>query len=107
MATTLDKMMQRLTKERQAKVEARAKELIAQEMTLRELRQARDLTQEDIAKLLGIGQDSISRLEQRKNLTLSTLTGYITAIGGNLRLTVDFPDRPPVALSWFADEQEK
>ncbi|MBV8056814.1 MAG: helix-turn-helix domain-containing protein, partial [Deltaproteobacteria bacterium] len=54
------------------KVEAHAGELIAEEMTLRELRKARKLTQVRMAKTLGITQDSVSRLEKRSDLLLST-----------------------------------
>ena len=54
------------------KVEEMANELIAEEMTLRELRKARQLTQASVARELGISQDAISRLEQRSDLLLST-----------------------------------
>jgi len=50
------------------KVEARAAELIAEEMSLRDLRKARKLTQARLAKTLGISQDSVSRLEKRSDL---------------------------------------
>lgn len=38
---------------------------MAEYMTLQDLRKARKLTQEQIAKPLGIYQDSISKLEKR------------------------------------------
>ena len=56
MATTLKDKMKKLSAARRRKVEARAAELIAREMTLRELRQAHRRTQEHIAETLGIGQ---------------------------------------------------
>lgn len=98
MATTLKTMMDRLPAERQARVKARAEELIAEELTLRDLRKARDLTQERMAELLAIGQDSVSRLEQRSDLLLSTLRSYVNAMGGSLELVARFPDRPAVTL---------
>mgnify|MGYP002629337406 CR=1 FL=1 len=99
MATTLKTMMDRLPAERGERVKARAEELIAEELTLRDLRKARDLTQERMAEMLDIGQDSISRLEQRSDLLLSTLRSYVSAMGGSLELVARFPDRPAVTLS--------
>jgi DNA-binding XRE family transcriptional regulator len=86
------------------KVEARAAELMAEEMTLRELRHARKLTQVRMAKALGISQDGVSRLEKRSDLLLSTLRRTVEAMGGNLSLVAQFPDRPPVRLSGIADD---
>ncbi len=83
---------------RRRKVEARASELIAEEMTLRELRTARKLTQVRMARTLGITQDSVSRLEKRSDLFLSALRKTVEAMGGNLSLVAEFPDRPPVVL---------
>jgi transcriptional regulator with XRE-family HTH domain len=73
-------------------------ELIAEEKTLRDLRQALSLTQERMAETLGIGQESISRLEKRSDLLISTLGSYVKAMGGELRLVAEFPNRPPVVL---------
>jgi hypothetical protein len=67
----------------QQQVEARAAQLIAGEMTLRELRQARKLTQVRVARTPGIIQDSVSRLEKRSDLLLSTLRNTVEAVGGS------------------------
>ncbi len=85
------------------KVEDRAAELLAEEMSLRELRKARQFTQAHLARELGISQDGISRLEQRSDLLLSTLRKTVEAMGGSLSLIARFPDRPPVELSCIAD----
>lgn len=50
-----------------------------------------------------IRQESVSRLEKRSDLHLSTLREVIQAMGGELRLVVEFPDRPPIVLSGFQD----
>ena len=105
MGTTLKKKIQELPPKRRAKVKARAAELIAEEMTLRDMRKARDLTQERMAEILEIGQDSVSRLEKRSDLLLSTLRSYVQAMGGSLRLLAEFPNRPAVALTGFSDEE--
>ncbi len=102
MATNVDDIIKKLSPAQRKKVEARASQLIAEEMTLRELRHARKLTQVRVAKTLGITQDSVSRLEKRSDLLLSTLRGYVEAMGGSLSLIAEFPDREPVMLSGIA-----
>src|SRR5205085_7916968 len=88
---------------RRKKIESRAAQLIAEEMTRQELRRARECTQVEVAKKLGITQDSVSRLEQRADLLLSTLRAYIAALGGQLSLIAEFPDHEPVVLSGIDD----
>ena len=95
----LTDVMAELPAERRARVESRAEALIAEETTLRDLRRVRELTQERMAELLGVGQDNISRLEGRADMLLSTLRSYVAAMGGSLDLVVRFPDRPAVSLS--------
>ena len=72
--------------------------MVAEEMTLRDLRKARELTQARMAKQLGITQDGVSRLEKRSDLLLSTLRKSVEAIGGSLSLVAEFPDRAPSCL---------
>lgn len=96
-----------LAADRRTRIETRAKALIAEEMTLRDLRRAQDLTQERMAELLGVGQDNISRLEGRADMLLSTLRSYIAAMGGSLDLVVRFPDRPSVSLAALFGNEEK
>ena len=97
--TTLKQLMDSLPETERAIVEARAQELIAEEMTRRDLRQARAKTQAHMAKELGINQENVSRIEKRADLLISTLSGYVEAMGGKLRLVAEFPDRPPVVLT--------
>jgi DNA-binding XRE family transcriptional regulator len=98
MAKTLEEVLGAFTPEQRARVEARAQTLIAEALTLRDLRHARQLTQERLAELLGVEQENVSRLERRADLLLSTLASYVTAMGGTLRLVAEFPDRPPVTV---------
>ena len=104
MAVNVDRKIAKLSQARRKRVEARAHELIAEEMTLRELRRARQLTQVRVARTLGITQDSVSRLEKRSDLLLSTLRKAVEAMGGNLSLVAEFPDRAPVVLSGIGAE---
>lgn len=105
MTVNVNDKIRKLSPARHKQVEARAAQLIAEEMTLRELRKARKLTQVRMAKTLGITQDSVSRLEQRSDLLLSTLRKTVKAMGGDLSLVAEFPDRAPVVLSGIAEER--
>ncbi len=104
MPTNVDDIIRKLSPAQRKKVEARAAQLIAEEMTLRELRHARKLTQVRMAKALGITQDSVSRLEKRSDLLLSTLRKTVEAMGGSLSLVAEFPDRAPIVLSGIAGD---
>jgi transcriptional regulator with XRE-family HTH domain len=83
---------------RQRKIKKRAAELIAEELTLRDLRKAKHLTQEEVARRLSGRQVYVSRLERRADMKLSTLRDYVRALGGDLQLMVTFPDRGAVRL---------
>jgi transcriptional regulator with XRE-family HTH domain len=106
MPTNVDDIIRKLPAGQRKKVEAWAAQLVAEEMTLRELRHARKLTQVRMAKAIGITQDSVSRLENRSDLLLSTLRKTIQAMGGNLSLVAEFPDRTPVVLSGLAEHSD-
>ena len=100
--TTLREELESLPEDRRKKIEKAAEALIAEEMTLRDLRRARDQTQARVAERLGINQENVSRLEQRSDLLISTLSGYVEAMGGKLNLVAEFPDRPPISLTGIA-----
>lgn len=101
MGKTLEEKLESLSPRRRAKIAARTEELIAEEKSLGELRRARALTQKTLARKLGIGQESVSKLESRSDLMLSTLRNYVEALGGRLDLVAKFPNSPPVSLSGF------
>ncbi|CAN5352173.1 XRE family transcriptional regulator [soil metagenome] len=61
-------------------------------MELNELRQARGLTQEELAERLGTRQPNVSRLERRLDMHISTLREVVEAMGGELVITARFPD---------------
>jgi DNA-binding XRE family transcriptional regulator len=107
MPLDVDDIIAGLDPDRRRRIEERAAELIAEEMTLRELRKARQLTQARVAAELGISQDGVSRLEQRSDLLLSTLRKTVEAMGGSLSLIAKFPDRPPVELSGIAESDPR
>ena len=102
MPRNVDDIIKKLPRAQRKRVEARAAQLIAEEMTLRQLRHARKLTQQKLAKSLRIGQEGVSKLEQRTDLLISTLRSCVKGMGGDLHLVAQFPDRPPVELIGFA-----
>lgn len=105
MSSTLQQKIDQLSPEHKAAVEIRADELILEELSLRALRKGLKRTQLEVADALGIGQDTVSRLESRCNIMVSTLDRYIKAIGGEVSIVAEFPGRQPVKLTF--DEMSK
>jgi DNA-binding XRE family transcriptional regulator len=99
MARNVDEIIKALPAARRRKIEKHAAALIAEEMTLQELRRAREMTQVKMAKSLGVAQKQISKIEKRTDMHISTLRRSIEAMGGKLSLVAQFPDREPVLLS--------
>lgn len=107
---THDEYMNKLSPERQAKIKVRTQQLIAEELTLRDLRKALQMSQETVAELLGMRQGDLSKFERRSDAYLSTIRRYVEAMGGTLDLVAQFPNRVPVRLvnigDLFEDETE-
>src|SRR5205807_1225665 len=106
--------MARNYKELQAKMDPGSREDNAQRvreelqrMALEELRSAKQLTQSDMAEMLDVPQSSISRIEQRADMYLSTLRNYIHAVGGELRIQAVFPDGGTVVIDRFGEYEER
>jgi len=99
MPRNVNELIEKLPAARRRKIEKRAAELIEEELTLRELRRARKLTQSKLARSLGIAQKQISEVEKRTDMHISTLRRTIEAMGGELTLTAKFPDHAPVVLT--------
>ena len=109
MVVSHEEVMASLSPEMRARVTAMTQELIEEEMTLRDLRSVQHLTQERMAKILGVAQDSVSRMERRADMLLSTMSSYVEAMGGKLRLIAEFPNRRPytVKLGDLTEEGHK
>ena len=106
MARTLKDKLAALEPARRAGVEAEANRLHTEYLTLQELRKAKELTQVQLAQTLGIQQATVAKYERQSDLLLSTLTSYVRAMGGNLKLMVEFPGKAPVALEGLGDTEE-
>jgi ribosome-binding protein aMBF1 (putative translation factor) len=90
-----------LPEARQKAILARADELVAAEMTLAELREARQRSQADLAGRLGVKQAAVSRIERRTDMYVSSLRHVVEAMGGRLDIIARFPNRAPVRLKQF------
>lgn len=74
-------------------IEERIRQKVAAKgMTLNQLRQARQLTQVNLAEALKINQGAVSTMEKRTDMYVSTLRNYIEAMGGELKITAEFPE---------------
>jgi transcriptional regulator with XRE-family HTH domain len=92
-----------LPADRRKKIAARTDELIREEMSLRELRKARNITQIKLAKELNVKQEQISRIEKRSDLLISTLRRQVEALGGELTILASFPKGAPVKIAGFGE----
>jgi ribosome-binding protein aMBF1 (putative translation factor) len=97
----LGELIRRLPRTTQKKLQARAKQLIAAERTLQELREAQQRSQASLAKQLRVKQAAVSRLERRTDMYVSSLRAYIEAMGGKLEIVASFPDSKPVRITQF------
>jgi len=91
MARNFKELQAKMSPDRRARVEERVRQAI-KEMALDELRSARDLTQAQLAETLKMDQGSISKLERRTDMYISTLRRYIEAMGGSLQIKAVFPE---------------
>jgi len=103
MAETLESVLASLPKERQVAIAEQTRKLIAEEMTLRQLRKARERSQRTVGEILNINQTAVSKIERRTDMYVSTLRSYIEAMGGELDIIARFPDRPPVRINQFEE----
>jgi transcriptional regulator with XRE-family HTH domain len=74
---------------------------MVEEMPLRKLRAARELTQENLASVLHVKQSEVSKIERRTDMYLSTLASYVRAMGGTLEVRAAFPDGEIVKINQF------
>jgi len=100
---TLKEVVAALSASERKAIERRSRELIAEEMSLQQVRRAMGKTQTAVARRLKIGQESVSKLENRGDMLISTLRRYLRSGGGDLELTARLPDGRRVRLASLAD----
>lgn len=106
MGVPFDKFLERFTAEERAEIEAHAQVLIAEEMSLRDLRKALGKTQVQLARKLKKPQATVSRMERQSDMLISTLDQVVHALGGRVRLVAELPGRKPLYLTGLADLAE-
>jgi transcriptional regulator with XRE-family HTH domain len=101
MARNFKELHEKMDPARRARVELRVQEAL-QAMPLDELREARELTQVQLAQVLQVSQGAVSKVERRTDMYISTLRNYVRAIGGDLQIRAVFPEGE-VLLDQFED----
>ena len=99
MAKSFRELRKKMSPERQARAKARTEEMLA-ELALQELRQALNMTQEEVAAAMQMNQGAVSKMEHQSDIYVSTLRKFVSAMGGHLKLVAIFPDRE-VVISQF------
>jgi len=105
MAKNFKELQAKMSPERRALNEAAAAKMI-DEIALDELREARDLTQEQLARLLHVSQAAVSKMERRADMYITTLQGVIKAMGGRLEIRAVFRNGV-VRISQFQDLRKR
>ncbi len=100
---TLEEMLDALSPEDRAIVEARSAELHAEVEGLKALRKLARRSQEQIAQSLGIKQPAIVKIERQTDLYLSTLRRFVEAAGGTLELRVELPGSGVMRLTGMGE----
>jgi DNA-binding XRE family transcriptional regulator len=90
MARNFKELEAKMRPEARAAAQLRAKQMIA-EMLLSEIRTSVGLTQEELAKKLGIKQPTLSKLESQHDMQVSTLERLVAALGGKLEIIAHLP----------------
>ena len=90
MAKKFEKLTGKMNTERVKRAKSKAKDIMA-EMLLSEIRKDVGLTQEDLAKAIGIKQASLSKLESQEDMQITTLQRLVKALGGQLELIAHMP----------------
>lgn len=101
MAKAFRTLLDQMPPARRARI-ARRTEVLLAELPLQELRKARELSQDELAASLGVNQATISKLERRTDMYISTLRRFIDAIGGELEIHARFPEGT-VVIEQFGD----
>ena len=92
-------LRKKMTPERRAKNKTRA-QLMSLHLTLLELQQSLGLTQDEIKIDLNDFEANISDLENQEDIQISTLSRYLKALGGNLKIVAHFPNEE-ITLAQF------
>lgn len=91
MAKKFAELEAKMSPDSRARSDAIYRRMLA-ELPLAELRRARGLSQKALAEVLHVDQASVSKMERRADMYISTLRSHIEAMGGELDIVARFPD---------------
>ena len=106
MAKNFRELRAKMSRESRARSHRKA-EQYRKEMALDELREAQNMTQEHLAKVLNVKQSAISKMERRADMYVSTLQSFVKAMGGELRIEAVFPQGGRVEINQFRRRTKK
>jgi DNA-binding XRE family transcriptional regulator len=95
---TLQSLYDLMGAERTARVKEMARKKM-ERILIRDLRKQLGMTQVKVAKRMGISQPALSQLEAQDDMQLSTLTRLAKAMGGEVVVTLRFPQGEVVLRS--------
>ncbi len=101
MAESFNSLRSKMSSEAQKKAREKTGRML-KEMPLQALRQARSLSQEEIARSLHVKQAAVSKMERRTDMYISTLRKTLKAMGGDLQIIANFPEGK-VIINQFED----
>lgn len=91
MTKQFNNLLKNIPDERKHRIEAKKREIL-HELDLQDLRQAFELTQNQLAETLKVNQAAISKMENQSDMFISTLRRFLGAMGGKLKIVAEFPD---------------
>jgi len=101
MARNFRELQDKMNPEHRAHNEERVKAALAA-MRLDGVREAREMTQVQLAEILHVSQGAVSKVERRADMYISTLRSYVRAMGGDMQIRAVFPDGE-VIINQFSD----
>jgi transcriptional regulator with XRE-family HTH domain len=93
MAKPFRELIKDVPAERRERIGAQTEALVVEYEVIKALRADCKVTQQELAALMGIRQASLSKIENQSDIHLATLRKYIEALGGQLEIRANFPDR--------------
>lgn len=100
MSKPFDKLIDKMPADRRKKIKIKT-ERLKHEMALQDLRQALELTQEELANSLKMKQAAISKFERQSDIYISTLRKILNAMGADLKLYAEFKNGGVVKINQF------
>jgi hypothetical protein len=99
MSTSLEDVLARFSAEDRKEIEEGTRKMIDAERTLRDLRRASELADEELVDLLGATWDALALSDRLLELKLASIGRFLEAMGGDLQLVARMPGREPIAVA--------